>query len=241
MYSWLTVHSVKMPLTADLQNAQKLFSLLGDLPFFICFFSNLTLFTRTQLSLLVLNFQTASPGVCLAVLTHHSPICVFTPATDFTNSWQKCILWSQLNCGCCPLLWDLLQSTTKSKHEFCCLLDTLPGDKHQNSHECMRKWYFWNDPWGFSSLSALIQEFLWEKLPLVELAADLHCNVFSFMLSRLEHPKAGRKDDRKKPNNAENGQLGPISAKVWTQNRWTWFTTTVTVVPFVSLKPVLWS
>lgn len=71
---------------ADLQNVQKLFDLLHDLPFFICFFSNLILFTHTNtLSPLVLNFSAVSPRVCLVVLTHYSPTWIFTPATDFTN------------------------------------------------------------------------------------------------------------------------------------------------------------
>lgn len=66
----------------------------------------------------------------------------------------------------------------------------------------------------------------------------LLCNVFSFLLSRLEHPKAGRKDDSRKKINKENWNPGPTSARIWTQNKLTWFPTTVTVVTFASLKPL---
>lgn len=121
------------------------------------------------------------------------------------NSWQKYVLWSQMKC-CCPLLWDLHQSTTKSKHEFCWLLDILPRDKHQNAHECI------------SNTSEMIpadvpssvhwhQNFPEKKLPSVELAAVLLCNVFSFLFSRLEHPKAGRKDVSK--NQCRKLKAGP--------------------------------
>lgn len=125
----------------------------------------------------------------------------------------------------CPLLRDLLQTTTKGKQEICWLFNLLPQDKHHDAHACVSKHSFGNDHWGFSILGTLISERLRDKLLPVGLAAALYCDVFHFLLRGLEHPKAGQKDDSK--NHTENGKLDPTSDAVSKQNIWTLFTTTL--------------
>lgn len=136
----------------------------------------------------------------------------------------------------CPLLRDLLQTTTKRKLEFCWPFNILPPDKHQDAHACISKHSFGNDRWGFSVLGTLISERLRDKLLPVGLAAELYCHVFHFPLRGLEHPKAGQKGDGK--NHAENGKLDPTSAAASRQSIWTSFTTAPAVVPFASFKPL---